>query len=152
MEKLPLTDEKDLRIYCFLVRRWPNVQYAPTAPILPDRALFYLGYSIDDVQAGINERFKNMPLEILMYGDIPFREMVEKVNLINSISFGADKFNIEEVRPDQVVKMAEASPEIQRMQFMNNVRLIADKFVEGKDRQVLIDILNRVNLQTKSIL
>lgn len=129
MEKLKLEQENGLRIYCFSLKP----QSVFDAARIPTDAKFFLGYDLEGVHEEVEKRFGATGLDIVMHCDIPFKEMLDKVEL-----------------PVQqaVLPMPARTPEYNRMQFMNGLRLVMDRYVESPDdRETLGAILDRVDIE-----
>lgn len=136
-----MSQEKDLRIYCFSVR---NRSGFNNEILRSDRSHFYLGYSLDDVTDSVTKRF-GTGLDIIMHGDISFKEMASKVEVMNFIT-DAPQFRSDIFKAGTMIPAA-ASKEMNQMQFVNGLRLVADRFVDAEDRKRLQEIIDKVNFK-----
>lgn len=121
--------ENELRIYCFSLK----AQSVFDAAKVPTQAKFFLGYNLEGVHEEVEKKFGATGLDIIMHADIPFKDMLDKVE-------------VPVIKQAGIIKAF--TPEYNRMQFMNGLRLVMDKFVEvPADRDNLKNILNRVNIE-----
>lgn len=151
MEKLELKKENDLRIYCFSILQEGKTQFSPFAnPGVVEMGKFYLGYSLDDVRFGVRERYGDIGFDIVLHGDVSFQEMVSKVNLVQLLKgMMVDPLSVIP-KPQASAPAQEATAEVGLEQFVNRIRLVADRFVTPADKDTLLDILNRVDTEKRS--
>lgn len=130
MEKLKLGQENELVIYCFSLR--PRSTF--DAHKVPPEAKFFLGYDLEGVNEEVAKRYPGIAVDIIMHSHVPFKNMLDKVELPPAEPF------------ESPIKAF--TPEYNRMQFMNGLRLVMDRYVElPADRETLNDILDRVDIQ-----
>ena len=127
-EKLSLNKGADLRIYCFSVEL--DRMGPPSLVPIPAGGMFFLGYSMDDVADGLIKRFGATRLTVMHHGDIAFKQMLDKIEKL-----------------DEKAAPAEPRPEMRVEQFVNSLRLVADRYVAPEDRSALLGIIGRVNFQ-----
>lgn len=127
-----MLNPENLRLYCFALLR-PVPLGQPLEP-LPPRAQFMLGYSMDDVMNAVDNKYgTHVGVHVQFINDIPFEELLRQV----------------EQKPEIILK--EPTPEMKMETFINNLKLVSDKFLEGADRKSLSEILKKVKVEVKKL-
>lgn len=121
--------EENLKIFCLTVT--PSVGEFVTAEEKTnptyrfDTGQFILAFNLEEVQNSIHERYKGKRVTVKLHGDILFADIAKNVY--------HEQFKKKE------------TPETKKEDFLMNVKLIADRFLEYEDSQTLKTIINKIS-------
>lgn len=121
-EKLKLETVVGLRIYCVGMRLRNRYPMAPKQE-LPYLPVFYVANSMDQVNERIFKTYGPCDMDIRHYADAPLKDLVDQIDL------GPQKLG----------------REIVLEQFVNGLKLAADRYASPEDRQSLHQIINRID-------
>ena len=110
---------------------------------LPADCKFILGYSLDDVQHAILDRFGGTEkLIATCHGNISIEAIMTKANV--KLEKGSE---LPKVLP--IIQQIEQVQEMKKDTFFQGLMLIADKFVDEKDSKILKQVLKRAKIKTE---
>ena len=121
--------EEDLKIFCLTVtpsagqivgaEEWTNPTYRFNEP------QFMLAFNLEEIQNSIHQRYKGKIVTVTFHGNILFADIAKNV------------YHEEFKR--------KKNPETKREDFLMNIKLIADRFLEYEDSQALKTIINKIS-------
>lgn len=131
MEKLKLDGKMDLQVYCFSVRLRDLAMGPPTIPV-PNASAFIIAYTTEWIVQASQERFGTANIDIIIHGQTSFKRLIEQVEM-------------PQPEPQVITKEIPvvAAPNYNKQQFIQNVRLLADRYVQPEDKETFLAILSR---------
>lgn len=146
LERLKLNTKKELKLFCVSVHVADAMRLFASAELITQmsKPRFILGYSIDDVRNAVTDKFPASSVSFEIIGEIKMSDVLNNISEDDLFGELGAKFG----KPAPVI--AVRTPETNRQQFLQNLRLLADRFVGEDDKKTLIEIIDRSKVMMPS--
>jgi len=137
-EGLKLSAERDLRLFCIRVQiqDFPGM-VSPEFAREIGKSRFILGYSMDDVQNAVADKFPGRSISFDILGDISLSDVIDKINEDDLAG------KVRGIKPSNKIFIEAKTPEMNRQQFFTNLKLVANRFIGEEDEKTFLEIIEK---------